>query len=592
MPDLNLGLIGNCSFAALIDRHAVVTWCCLPRLDGDPVFCSLLKGLRPGRDGSLGVELLDLARTEQHYLENTAILITTLYDRHGGVVEITDFAPRFKHYGRNFRPATLIRRIRPLAGSPRILIWVRPLFDYGSARPVITFGSNHLRYVGSSQVLRLTTNASLTAIHDEIPFLLESDLTLLLGADETIEHELDDMGRRYLNRTRDYWEEWVRYLAIPFEWQEAVIRAAITLKLNAYEDSGAIIAAVTTSIPEAPNSGRNWDYRYCWFRDAYFVINALNRLGATKTMEDYLRYIINLAAGSPELRPVYRINGRADLHESIVQALPGYRSMGPVRRGNQAYEQVQNDVYGSCILAAAHIFFDKRILRPGDEALFRRLESIGEQAVRKATEPDAGLWEFRGSLRVHSFSTLMCWAGAKTLAKIAHRLGLEESTTYWARHAVEISRILQEKAWSDEHQAFMANFGGTDLDASLLLMPELGFIRADDSRFIGTVKAIENQLRKGDFLFRYVQEDDFGYPENAFTTCTFWYIDALCAMGRRDEARALFENLLASRNPLGLLSEDLDPKTGELWGNFPQTYCMVGLINSAMRLSRPWEEAY
>jgi GH15 family glucan-1,4-alpha-glucosidase len=596
LSNLDLGLIGNCSYAALIDSRAAVVWACMPRFDGDPVFCALLRGDNAPDTGFglWAIDLVDFSHSEQCYFKNTAILITTLYDRHGGVVEVTDFAPRFKHYERTFRPMTMVRRLRPLAGSPRVRVRLRPAFEYGASRPSVTHGSNHIRFVGPDQVLRLYTDGSATTILDELPFVLEEEMTMLLGPDETLTAPISDTGRRMFNATRDYWQEWVRYLAIPYEWQESVIRAAITLKLNAYEDTGAIIAAVTTSIPEHADSGRNWDYRYCWLRDAYFVVNALNRLGATKTMEDYLRYIINVAAGSPDadLRPVYRINGRCDLQEYVVESLPGYRGMGPVRVGNQAYEQNQHDVYGSTVLAAAHVFFDQRIRRPGDESLFRRLEALGERAIQLYDRPDAGLWEFRGIARVHTFSSVMCWVACKTLARIAHRLGLDERSAYWARNALTIAKTIEERAWNPERNAFMGSFGGNELDASLLLLAELGFLRADDPRFAGTVAAIEKDLRRGDFIFRYVEEDDFGEPANAFTTCTFWYIEALVALGRRAEAREVFESLLACRNRLGLLSEDIDPRNRELWGNFPQTYCMVGLVTSATRLSKPWEEAY
>jgi GH15 family glucan-1,4-alpha-glucosidase len=596
LSDLNLGLIGNCSYSALITRRAEVVWACLPRFDSDPLFCKLLRGDdEPAANfGSWAIELVDFSHSEQRYLPNTAILVTTLYDSHGGCVEVTDFAPRYKHYDRTFRPTMLVRRLRPLNGAPRVIVRLRPAFEYGKVRSHITHGSNHIRYVGPDQVLRLYTDASTTSILDEVPFLLENEATFMLGADETLTASIADTGRRMFGQTRDFWQEWVRYLAIPYEWQEAVIRAAITLKLSAYEDTGAIIAAVTTSIPEAPNTERNWDYRYCWFRDAYFVVNALNRLGATRTMEDYLRYIINLAAAnrSTDLAPLYRINGLCDLEEYIVPQLTGYRGMGPVRVGNQAYEQIQNDVYGSAVLASAHVFFDQRIERPGDEALFRRLEVLGERAIELFDKPDAGLWEFRGIARVHTFSSVMCWSACKTLAKIANRLGLEERTAYWARHALHMARIIEEQAWDERRKTFTGSFGGEELDASLLLLSDLGFLRRDDPRYIGTVDAIGRELRHGDFIYRYVVPDDFGAPENAFTTCTFWYIDALAAIGRREEAREIFENLLACRNHVGLLSEDIDPVSRELWGNFPQTYCMVGLINSAMRLSKPWEEAY
>ena len=592
MNTLDLALIGNCTVGALVDARAKIVWGCFPRFDGDPVFCSLLRNTEDY--GFSAIELADCERTEQHYLENTAILVTRLYDCHGGGIEVTDFAPRFGQYGRMFRPMMLVRRIRRLGGSPRLTLRVRPACNNGTARPEVTWGSNHIRYVTQGLTLRLTTDASLTAILQETAFFLEDTVTLLLGADESVHEAANEVGRRFLAETTEYWSEWVRFLGIPFEWQEAVIRAAITLKLNAYDDTGAIVAAMTTSIPEAAGSERNWDYRYCWVRDGYFVVNALNRLGATRTMERYLGYIVNVAAnaGDGVLQPVYGIDGRAALDEREVPSLAGYRGMGPVRIGNLAYRQVQHDVYGSVILAATHIFFDQRLTRRGDEALFHRLEVLGEQARRCYDQPDAGLWELRGSARVHTFSAVMCWAACDRLARIAEHLGLAERAAYWSGHASLMHATISRRAWNTRRGAFVSTFDGKAMDASLLLLAEVGFLDAADPRFDGTVAAVEKDLRRGDFIFRYVEKDDFGKPENAFLVCTFWYVNALAALDRREEARALFEKLLACRNPHGLLAEHIDTRSGEQWGNFVQTYSMVGLINAAIRLSRRWDQAF
>ncbi|KAB2843770.1 MAG: glycoside hydrolase family 15 protein, partial [Burkholderiales bacterium] len=326
MRSLDLALIGNCSIGALIDGRAEIVWACFPRFDGDATFCSLLRGDDVQNDfGYMAIDLIDFSHAEQEYLTNTAILQTRLYDAQGGAVEITDFAPRFRQYGRMFAPMTLVRQLRRLSGSPRISLRVRPAIDYGKSRPAITWGSNHIRYVAPELTLRLTTNASVTAIVEETAFFLEDTATLLLGPDETLQGGVGETGRRFAEETAAYWREWVRYLSIPFEWQDAVIRAAITLKLNAYDDTGAIVAAMTTSIPEAPNSGRNWDYRYCWLRDGYFVVNALNRLGTTRTMERYLGYVVNIAAGTKDaaLQPVYRIDGRSLIEEHLIDSLPG-----------------------------------------------------------------------------------------------------------------------------------------------------------------------------------------------------------------------------------------------------------------------------
>ncbi len=594
MQTLDLALIGNSSFSALVDGETNVVWSCFPRFDSDPVFDMLLRGLREPEDGIYRVELFEHSHSEQEYLPNTAVLRTLLSDSHGGAVEVIDFAPRFKQFGRTFRPLTFVRLVRPVSGSPRIRIRLRPTSAAGRVQPVVTHGSNHVRYVLPHVTLRVTTDASITTLLDDTPLILERPLTLILGPDETLQSGVAETGRYFLQETVSYWHEWVRYLGIPFEWQDAVIRAAITLKLNSYDDTGAIVAAMTTSIPEAPGTVRNWDYRYCWLRDAQFVVGALSRLGVTKTMESYLSFIINVAAGSVDgqLQPVYGINGRTRLEENIVEGLAGYRGMGPVRFGNQAYQQVQNDVYGAAVLAATHMFFDRRLATPGDESQYRRLEHLGDLAVEVFAEPDAGPWELRGARHVHTYSAVMCWAACDRLSKIGSRLGLTERAQHWSRLAEGMRTTISESGFNSDLGSFTGSFGGTDLDAALLLLPSLGFLPPSDPRFAGTLKAAEQYLLKGDFLFRYTNADDFGYPETAFLVCSFWYVDALHAVGRVEEARELFEKLLARRNRHGLLSEDIHPETGELWGNFPQTYSMVGMINSARKLSKPWELGY
>ncbi|MEZ5670341.1 MAG: glycoside hydrolase family 15 protein [Alphaproteobacteria bacterium] len=597
MTTLELGLIGNSSFGALVDPNGRVVWMCLPRFDGDPVFCSLLQPGETPEAGFFDLEVADLARSEQEYLTNSAILRTRLYDGAGNAVEITDFAPRFRMFGRMFRPLTLVRRIRPLAGHPLVRIRLRPTFGYGAQRPATTRGSNHVRYVAQEQIVRLTTNAPISVVTEELQFVLEEPVDLILGPDETMASRVEDVAREFFDHTLDYWREWSRYLSIPFEWQDAVLRAAITLKLCAYEETGAIVAAMTTSIPEAEGDERNWDYRLCWLRDSYFTVHALNRLGATRTMEDYMRFLINVVAtNAPKtgyrLQPLYSILGDARPDERFVTSLAGYRGHGPVRIGNAAYSQVQYDVYGAVILASAQAFFDRRLSRPGDAGLFERLEHVGEQAWAVHDQPDAGPWELRNSTQVHTFSALMCWAACDRLARIAAALGLGDRAALWAERADVIRAVIEERAWNAEVGAFTQAYGGRELDASMLLLNDLGFLKAEDPRFASTVDAIGRELKRGPYLFRYRVADDFGEPVHAFNICTFWYIDALAALGRREEARAMFENMLAKRNRLGLLSEHLDTETGEQWGNFPQTYSMVGLISSAMKLSKAWEDAF
>jgi GH15 family glucan-1,4-alpha-glucosidase len=589
MADLDLGIIGNCAISALIDQRGTIVWSCFPRFDGDPVFCKLLDD---NDHGFFAIELEDVVRCEQHYLHNTAVLVTRLIDREGDGVEITDLAPRFFHFGRIFRPTTIVRLIKPFGERPRLRIRLRPVYGYGAQAPDVTRGSNHIRYVGPDFSLRLTTNAPLTYVLDETPFLLEDDLVLLLGPDESLRDPVVETGRAFFEQTVAYWRTLIMHLSVPFEWQDAVVRSAITLKLCSFEETGGIVAAMTTSIPEMPGSGRNWDYRYCWLRDAFFVVRTLNRLGSIETMEDFLVYLNNIVVSSDDgyLQPVYGIGLETRLVERQAEALAGYRGSAPVRVGNQAYEHDQHDGYGSVVLAATQAFFDTRLRRPAGLHTFHRLEALGEQAFAQHSVPDAGLWEFRTRAKVHTHSAVMCWAACDRLARIADHLSLADRGVYWRRRADRIRQTIVREAWNPELASFTAEFGGRTVDASLLLMHEVGFLSADDARFTGTVTAIERKLTRGPHLFRYVDEDDFGAPENAFLACTFWYIDALAAQGRAEEARQLFENMLACRNHLGLLSEHIDPHTNELWGNFPQTYSHVGLINCAMKLSKSWED--
>ena len=594
LADLNLGLVGNCQIASLLDNRGTMVWTCMPQFDSDPVFCRLLRDeSETEAPGFFAIELEDFSHSEQEYQTNTAILDTTLYDSNGGAVRITDVAPRYSYMGRMFTPVMLMRRIKAVSGSPRIRIRLRPARDYGAAACDTTHGSNHIRYLCSDTTLRLTTNAALTHVLEENIFLLDKTLYLVLGPDESIPESCADAFHTHYRATRHYWQQWSRGLSIPYEWQDAVIRAAITLKLCTFEDTGAVVAALTTSVPEAANSGRNWDYRFCWLRDSYFVVHALNRLGATMTMQRYLEYIMNIAvaAGGKELKPLYGISGRSLTDEKIIESLSGYHGMPPVRRGNQAFEQVQNDVYGAVILSVMQYFYDNRLIRSGTLAEFERLEPLGEWARKKYDQPDAGLWEYRGRQRVHTFSSIMCWAACDRLARIATKLEQNDRAEYWRTSAEAIREDILERAWDEEQQSFTESFGRPEMDASLLTMHDIGFIEADDPRFVSTVECIGRHLLRDKHMFRYIAADDFGEPENAFNICTFWYIDALASIGRVDEARELFENMLKLRNPLGLLSEDIDAATGTLWGNFPQTYSMAGIINAAVRLSRSWEEA-
>ncbi len=598
MNKLELGMIGNSRTSALIDTSAKIVWWCYPHFDSNPLCCSLLRS-EEKNSAADAFGFIDMIFEESHtvrqtYRRNSAILQTRLQDTAGNVIDVIDFSPRFYQHGRMFAPAMVVRIIRRIAGRPRMGLRLRPALNYGQTRAAMRCGAHHVTYYGGAQSMRVTTDASVTALTEERLFFLHDTVTLLMGPDETVDGAPHELGRTFYESTSAYWHRWVRNLAIPFEWQDVVIRAAITLKLNAFDDTGAIIAAVTTSIPESPDSGRNWDYRYCWLRDAYFVVNALNQLGVTATMQHYLEYILNIIADSRDtpLQPVYGIRRETALEEWIAPSLDGYRGMGPVRVGNLAWSQVQNDVFGAAILASTHAFYDARLDRPAGRQIFADLERLGEQAILHHLEPDAGIWELRGNKRVHTFSALMCWAACDRLSAIAKRLRLPQRSQYWAQEAGKIRAAIIQGAWNPKMGSFVSTFGGENLGASLLLIGEFQFLRADDPRFISTLRTVERHLQRGDFMLRYDEEDDFGRPDSAFLVCTLWWILALARTGEKARARELFEKVLSHRNHLGLLSEDVSLDGGELWGNFPQTYSMVGLVQCAARLSIPWEQAY
>lgn len=590
---LDLWPIGNCQVSALVDRAGRFVWGCTPRVDGDPAFSSLLDDAPRAGDGARGfweIDLEDCVLTEQRYMRNTPILVTRHADAAGNAIEVVDFCPRFRRNGRMYRPVAFARIVRPVAGSPRVRIRLRPARNWGAADAETTRGSNHIRYLLSHGVLRLSTTAPVGWIEGERLFRVERPLHFFLGPDESFSDDLRVSLDTMLDRTAQEWREWVRGLATPPEWQGAVIRAAITLKLCQHEETGAIVAALTTSIPEHAGSQRNWDYRYCWIRDAYYTVQALNRLGALDVLEGYLEYLRNIIdnAKGGHIQPLYGVGGEARIEEREAPGLTGYRGMGPVRVGNQAYEQIQHDAYGQIVLSNAQSFFDERLFRVGGIADFEALEAIGERAWEVHDKPDAGLWELRTRSHVHTYSVAMCWAACDRLAGAAEALGLETRARYWHDRAAHIRETIERSAWREDTQRLSATFGGDDLDASLIQLLDLRFLPPDDPRFRGTLEAVEQGLRRGSHMLRYATEDDFGLPETAFNVCTFWLIEALHATGRLADARALFEEMLSRRTAAGLLSEDIDPQSGELWGNYPQTYSLVGLINCAVLLSKPW----
>ena len=595
MSTLELGVVGNCAIASLIDRRGRHVWHGLGRLDGDPVFNALLGGNDP-QGGFMEAAVAGGKEGRQRYLPNSAIL-ETIVEGTSGTLRIVDFAPRFRRFGRMFRPPMLVRRLEPVAGRPRVTLRLRPTFNYGGLKPQVTSGSHHARFVGDNAVLRLTTDGSITYILHETEFGLDRPITLIVGADESITEDPELPGEQLPRRDRDL-----------LAWLGARPQHSLRLAGSGHPRG---------NHPEAlqlrghrRGAGGPDDVGARGRRDAAhlglplllvarFVLHRERAQpsvgdahhGRLRALHRRHRRRRQLARrGRPDRPACFPIAPGTDTAERLIDTLPGYRGYGPVRTGNAAVIQRQNDTYGSMVMTAAQMFWDERLPRHGDMELYRQLCVVGNEAHKAALTPDAGLWEYREREEVHTFSAAMCWAAQHRLGMIARRVGADAESREWLARAGVLRQEVLQRATMPEGGWLSGVLDRDMADASSLVLPEIGLLRSDDPRFHATLDVIGKRLMKNGFLMRYVEADDFGKPSNAFLLCTFWYIDALASVGRRDEALELFNNVLGRRNHVGLLSEDIDPKTGELWGNFPQTYSQVGLILSAMRLSRTWEE--
>jgi GH15 family glucan-1,4-alpha-glucosidase len=582
----DLAIIGNCQYSALIDRSGSIVWCCLPRFDAEPVFSTLLDAEAGGcfTIGPAGSE-----PGTQRYLTNTNILETT-FRTDTGVFRVIDFAPRFLQHDRFFRPTQIVRIVEPIEGTPRIRVRCDPRLGWSKAAPARLVGSNHIRFEGFASPLRLTTNIPLSYI-DSAPFALTGRRHLVLAWGPPLEESLLSACDRFLAETTRYWQRWVKHCNVPPHFQQEVIRSALVLKLHCFEDTGAIVAAMTTSIPEAPGSGRTWDYRYCWLRDASYALSAFRLLGHFEEREQFSHYLLNIAASAPpdlSLAPLYRIDGSSDLGESILDAWPGYESNGPVRVGNAAASQLQHDVFGEMVLALAPIFLDDRFFAERSIQALDLLEGLTEKAIAVAGTPDAGIWEYRTDFRPQTFSSLMCWAAAERMTRVAERHRPARAAAFRAA-AEKIQGEIVARAFRDDCNSFVSSYGGSDLDAALLQMAPLRFLSPHDRRLHGTIDAIWQRLSRDGWLLRY-RKDEMGATNVAFIICTFWLVEALGMVGRPEEAQRIFESARKAMSPLGLLAEDYETHSLRMWGNFPQAYSHVGLIHAAFAASPPWSD--
>ncbi|MBL9007187.1 MAG: glycoside hydrolase family 15 protein [Myxococcales bacterium] len=527
----------------------------------------------------------------QRYLENTNVL-ETRFDTGSGSFRILDFAPRFVLYERFFRPTKLCRIIEPIEGSPRIRMSCKPRLGWSKGVPTETQGSHHIRYHGYASQLRLTTDVPLSYLNEQA-FALTERKHLVLSWGDPVEEPLAPLCERFLSSTVQYWQTWVKHCSIPPLWQKEVIRSALALKLHCFEDTGAIVAALTTSLPEAPASGRTWDYRYCWLRDAYYAISAFRLLGHFEEREQFIQFLLNVAASAPDLdlAPLYGIDGRTLADERILSTWPGFEGHGPVRVGNAAAAHRQHDVFGEMVLALSPIFFDERYAAERSEASLSLLLRLARKAAAVAGTPDAGIWEYRSDWRPQTFSSLMCWAACDRVARVAQRHAPAQEREFRGA-ADQLRGQILARSFNAGMQSLVATYDGSELDASLLQAVMLRLLPGQDPRILSTVRAIQQSLRvpPSVWLRRYAVDDGFGVPRSAFVICTFWLIEALALCGQVDEARQAMEQALLALSPLGLLSEDIDAHSGRLWGNFPQAYSHVGLIHAAFAASPRWAD--
>jgi GH15 family glucan-1,4-alpha-glucosidase len=577
----NMGVIGNCSYMGYIDSDARVRWLCMPRFDSSFIFGSLLD---QGKGGEFSVSPESGSfTTKQYYVKNTNILCTEIHSA-AGSYKVTDFAPRFYHFERNFKPLMFIRKLEPLSGKPVVRVVCSPKGDWGRIEPDVVIASNHIRYLNLDSQVRLTTNIPLNYVREKRGFVLNEAVYLVLTYGEPLEASLESTAEDFLHKTRRYWIQWVKTASIPSIYQEEVIRSALVLKLHQYEDTGAIIASGTTSLPESNGQGRNWDYRYCWIRDTFFTLNAFSNIGHFEELEKYFYFIQNIVLNEDKsIQPMYGLSGTKSLPEQEIP-LAGYLDNRPVRIGNGAFSQRQHDVYGQLLTCLLPLYTDSRLDIDHNRQQQQLISWLLDRIAETMDTPDSGIWEYRNRRQLHCYTYLFHWAGCKAAYKAAqafHDAALAEK----AKRICEISRDHIEQCYNPGLRAYTQAIGVDALDASTLQLINMRFLEPAAERTKAHLSALEKTLMSPEGLFyRYVNRDDIGMPATSFLVCSFWYVEALANVGRIDDARSMLDRVLKSSNHLGLFSEDVDDSYGQ-WGNFPQTYSHVGIMNAVYRLA-------
>lgn len=596
MNNYNYGIIGNCTTSALVSSDCSIDWLCLPFFDSPSVFAKILDSKKGGYFKISAADIIDIT---QSYLPHTPILRTTFTTK-DGVFDVRDYMPRFMPSSNDYYcPPEIHRDILLISGNPKIIVELEPKPNYALGDASFLLNDDSIKMIsknGEYNSFYLYSNLDLNKIIKSEPIELKGTSYLLLSYHEKLERIDTDKIYIEYEKTKTYWLDWVYRTNFPQKHKGMVIRSAITLKLLMYQRTGAVIAAPTTSLPEIVGKDRNWDYRYCWIRDASMVVDLYARLGHMRSATRYMDYVLNrMLLKHDRLAIMYGINGERVLTEKILDHLDGYQGSKPVRIGNAAFEQKQNDLYGQLIETIYTYFLvNKRGRLSLDEEIWTVVRSLAFEATQRWKEPDNGIWERRGEPRHYVHSKLMNWVAMDRAAKIARFINKPKYASTWSDFADQIKEDIMKHGWNEEEKSFTMYYGGNALDASNLLMLHYGFLSNHNQKMVSTVKQTYKKLVKNDLTFRYIEEDEFGVPQNAFIVCTFWMINALYLIGEEEKAYRMFENILTSSNHLGLFSEDIDPQSKQLTGNFPQGYSHLAFIQTVLLLETKynWSDAF
>lgn len=586
MDNLDYAVIGNCRSAALISKTGSIDWCCLPDFDSPSVFAKLLDNKK---GGCFNIEVDDSYTITQRYLHHTNVLVTKFKSATGSF-DIIDFMPRYKSEQDYFTPPEIYRYIRLSSGSPSFKIRYQPKLNYGQDEVTHFKEDNYIRsysQISPTDCVYLYTSINLDDVIEENEVILTKHQFLLLSYNQKLISI--DIERVYLEfqRTKVYWLN-LAARSKKFElYTEEIIRSILTLKMLSFQSTGAVLAALTTSIPETIGEVRNWDYRFCWLRDASMAIDTLLKMGHYQAARRFLGYIKGILRSKHDaFQIMYGIRGERDLIETSLNYLDGYENSKPVRIGNNAFSQRQNDVFGYVL----NVIYQYYNYFPGMldeiEEMWEIVRNIIRTVIAEWDKPDQGIWEIRNEEKHFVFSKIMCWVAMDRATKIAQLLKKPYYAEKWNGIADEIRRDVLTNGWNEDLQTFTQTYCNSDLDASLLLMAEYGFIEAEDPKYEKTVLACKQALFDNGLMYRYVNHDDFGKPSSSFTIGTFWLVQSLVLIGRKEEAKEIFDKLLTCANHVGLFSEDIDFKTKRLLGNFPQAYSHLALINTAILFSK------